>query len=133
MASGDITAVKVLYRQSLGGGQDANGVKKSTKTLVIGEITATYVSTGISALKVGGDNVFGVLGNVDFVKLLPRTINAVFPTAQNLFKGDYDQVNKLIFLADQIGQANPAIPSNDEVCVIRFIAVGDDADAPELT
>ncbi len=133
MASGDITAVKVLYKQSLGGGQTHGGVKKSSKVLVVGEITATYVSTGISALKVGGDNVFGVSGDVDFVKILPYTINALFPTAGLLFKADYDQVNKLIFLADRIGAADPAIPSNDEVCVLRFIAIGDDADAPELT
>ncbi len=133
MANGDITAVKVLYRQSLGGGQTIGGVKKSTKTLVIGEITCTYLLAGIAVNKLGGDNCFGVLGDVDFVKLFPITINAIYPTAQKLHKADYDFVNKKIFCLEDVGQNTHTIPTDGDVVVIRFVAIGDDADAPELT
>ncbi len=133
MATGDITAVKVLYRQSLGGGQTIAGVKKSSKVLVVGEITCTYLLAGIAVNKLGGDNAFGVLGDVDFVKLFPITINAVYPTAQLLFKADYDFVNKKIFCLEDIGANTHSIPTDGDVCIIRFVAIGDDADAPEIT
>ncbi|KKL68919.1 hypothetical protein LCGC14_2120220, partial [marine sediment metagenome] len=54
MARGDITAVKVLYRQTLSGGRSASGAGANDKVLVVGEITASYVSTGIAVNKVGG-------------------------------------------------------------------------------
>ncbi|KKN92391.1 hypothetical protein LCGC14_0208820 [marine sediment metagenome] len=132
MADGDITAVKILYRQSLGGGQNELGVKKNSKILVVGEITCTYVAAGVAVDKTGGDNCFGVT-DIDFVKILPLTIAAAYPTAQKLFKADYDVTNKKIFLLEDMGQANPAVPSDADACVLRFVAVGDDADAPELT
>jgi hypothetical protein len=132
MADGDITAVKVLYRQSLGGGQDENGVKKNTKTLVVGEITATYVSTGIAVNKVGGANVFGV-DKLDFVKLQMIRLASTYPDAEALQIANYDVTNQKIFIVADEGAASPAKPNDAVLCIIRFLAVGDDADAPELT
>ena len=134
MANGDITAVKILYRQSLGGGQDASGLKKNSKILSVGEITATYVSTGISAAKAGGDCVFGMAAEgLDFVKLIPYSVNGVYSLGNALQTADYDVSGKLIFVATDIGAANPTVPTDGHSCIIRFVAVGNDADAPELT
>ena len=130
MANGDIQ-VKVLYRQSLGGGVDATGVAKNTKILVIGEITGTYVAAGLAVNKLGGPNAFGVR-NLDFLKLNPITIDSIYPTAEKLFKADYDVTNQKIFLLEDLGAADPAKPADADVVLLKFIAVGDDADAPEL-
>ncbi len=132
MASGDITAVKVLYRQSLGGGQDENGLKKNTKILVVGEVTCTYVAAGIAVNKLGGDGCFGVT-NLDFIKIEPVTVAATYSTAEKLIKMDYDVVNKKIFIVEDVGAANSVKPTDADAVVFRFLAVGDDADAPELT
>lgn len=131
MADGDITANKVLYRQTVGAGQDADGVQKNTKVLVVGELTCTYHSSGIAVNKLG-TSAFGV-SNVDFIHLNPITIAGASPITQKLFKADYDHANQKIFLLEDVGQANPAIPSNADACVIKYVVLGDDAGAPELT
>jgi hypothetical protein len=130
MANGDIQ-VKVLYRQSLGGGIDANGVAKNTKILVVGEITGTYVAAGLAVNKLGGANAFGVSG-LDYIKLNTITIGGVYPTAEKLFKADYNEATHKIFLLEDVGAADPAKPADGDVVVLKFVAVGDDADAPEL-
>jgi hypothetical protein len=132
ISNGDIYSVKVLYRQSLGGGQDVNGVKKNTKTLVVGEMTALYVSTGIAVNRAGGPSVFGV-DNLDFVKLQMIRIDSTYPDAGAIQVAGYDVTNQKIFVVADEGAASPALPSDAAVVVIRFLAVGDDADAPELT
>ncbi len=136
MANGDITAVKVLYRQSLGGGQSGTGVAKNTKILVCGEITATWADAGIAVNKTGGDTAFGV-STLDLIKLQVITLGiagtATGPAAEKLMPASYDAVNKKIFCVIDEGQATPANPAAGQTCVIAFIAVGDDADAPELT
>jgi len=132
MASGDITAVKVLYSQSLGGGQDENGVKKNTKRLVCGEITATYLDAGIAVNKLGGANAFGV-DNLDFLKLQVIRLNTTYPDAEALPIANYDVTNQKIFIVADEGAGTPANPNVDVTCIIRFLACGDDADAPELT
>jgi hypothetical protein len=132
MADGDITAIKVLYSQSLGGGQDESGVKKNTKRLVCGEITATYVSTGLAVEKLGGANAFGV-DKLDFLKLQVIRLDTTYPDAEALPVANYDVVNQKIFIVADEGAASPAKPNDAVACIIRFLACGDDADAPELT
>ncbi len=130
--NGDITAVKVLYSQSLGGGQDENGTKKNTKRLVVGQLTATWVDTGIAVNRAGGPSVFGV-DKLDFVKFQVLTINSLYQDAKKLKIASYDVTNQKIFLTMDEGQATPANPTAGWTCVINFLACGDDADAPELT
>jgi hypothetical protein len=132
MGDGDITAVKVLYRQSLGGGQDGSGVQKNTKTLVVGEITATYDNLGVRCDRAGGASAFGLL-QVDFVKVLPLTIDGDYPTAGKCFVASYDTVNHKIFLIEDLGANGSEEPTDGDDVVLRFVAIGDDADAPELT
>jgi hypothetical protein len=132
MANGDITAVKVLYSQSLGGGQDENGTKKNTKRFVVGEITATYLDAGIAVNKLGGPNAFGV-DKLDFVKLQMIRINTTYPDAEALQIANYDVTNQKIFIVADEGAGTPANPDVGATIVISFLACGDDADAPELT
>jgi hypothetical protein len=99
---------------------------------VVGEITATWVDSGIAVNKVGGDTAFSVT-NLDFIKFEAVTVNAVYSTAESLQKYDYDPTNKKIFCLVDVGAADAANPTAGHVCVFRFFAIGDDADAPELT
>jgi hypothetical protein len=132
ISNGDIYALKVLYSQSLGGGQDEAGVKKSTKRLVVGEITALYADAGIAVNNVGGPSAFGV-DKLDFLKLQVVSLNAVFPDAEALQIANYDVVNQKIFIVADEGAGTPVNPDAGHVCVLRFLACGDDAEAPELT
>ena len=131
MANGDIN-VKVLYSQSLGGGFATSGLAKNTKRFVVGEITGTYVSTGLAVNKLGGPAAFG-LTTMDFLKLEPVLFNAAYPDVDAVFTADYDATNQKIFCCDDLGQAGTLNdPADAEAIVIRFVAVGDDATAPEL-
>jgi hypothetical protein len=131
MASGDIN-VKILYSQSLGGGFSLTGGAKNTKRLVVGEITGTYVSTGLAVNKLGGPAAFGLV-TMDFLKVVPWTLNAAYPEQAKLFTADYDVTNQKIFCNDEIGAAGAGNdPADGEAVVLRFVAVGDDATAPEL-
>ena len=131
MADGDIT-VKVLYKQTLNAGRTLTGARKD-KVLVVGEIKGTYVAAGLAVNKLGGVNAFGVV-TLDFLSLDPRVIaDATDPSAEVLFLANFDVTNNKIFLLEDSGNANPAVPSDADAVTIRFLAIGDDAAAPELT
>ena len=135
MADGDVT-IKNLYSQALGGGRDAGGVPKQSKRLVVGQITGTYVSTGLAINKHGGPQAFGV-NNLDYLFLDVVTIatdgsTPAYPTTNALFKADYDHANQKIFLLEDVGAADPSVPSDADPVVLRFVAVGDDATVPAV-
>ena len=132
MASGDITAVKVLYRQTLSGGRSASGAGANDKVLVVGEITASYVSTGIAVNKVGGDNCFGVR-NIDLLKLEPVVSGSTYTDTRAISLASYDYENFKIFYVIDEGAADPADPDDAVVVTLRFLCIGDDAGAPALT
>jgi hypothetical protein len=131
MANGDIQ-VKTLYRQSLGGGQDVNGVQKNTKTLVVGEITGLYVAAGLAVDKFGGENAFG-LTNVDYIKLEAVSQAGSYHTAAAVISAHWNRSTSKIFMVADNGHAAPSKVADAAVVVVRFFAVGDDATAPELT
>ena len=131
MANGDIN-VKVLYSQSLGGGFTTGGLAKNTKRLVVGQITGTYVSTGLAVDKLAGPAAFG-LTTMDFIKLEPATLAGAYPSQAKLFTADYDVTNQKIFCNEELGTAGAGNdPADGDAVDIRFVAVGDDATAPEL-
>ena len=132
MASGDISAVKVLYRHVLGGGQTLAGAKTNAKVMVVGEITAEWVDAGIAVNKAGGVNAFGTT-TLDFIKFQSISINAVVPTAEALQPISYDHTNQKIFIASDEGASTPVNPHDGETCIFRFVAIGDSAEAPVLT
>ena len=132
MADGDITAVKILYRHPFGGGRDDAGLRVNEKVLVVGEITATYVSGGIAVNKMGGVNCFG-LTNLDFLKLETVLVTTTSSDAEAIQIAGYDTVNQKIFIVEDEGAATPAVPSNADAIKLRFLAIGDNAEAPVLT
>lgn len=132
MASGDITHVKVLWRLPLSGGRTKTGVGANDKVLVCGEISCSWADTGIEVVNHGGDSCFGV-STLDFLRLQVLTANALYPDAQKMPIAAYDVTNRLIFVVPDEGQATPANLTEGQIIVMRFIALGDDADAPVLT
>jgi len=131
MANGDVS-VKILYKNHLGGGRSLTGVSKNSKTLVVGEIKGTYVSTGLAVNKHGGVNGLGV-STLDVLLLDPRVISsATDPSAETLFLANYDASGDKIFMVEDSGQANPAVPSDGDAVTVRFFAIGDDANTPEF-
>jgi hypothetical protein len=132
VSNGDISAVKVLYRQTLSGGRNADGVGTNDKVLVVGEITALYVSTGIAVHNVGGANCFGVT-NIDLLKLEAVTSGSTYTDARQISLASYDHENQKIFYVIDEGAADPADPADGVVVTLRFLCIGDAADAPVLT
>jgi hypothetical protein len=130
MADGDVT-IKTLYSSAIGGGHDTSGNPKQSKRLVVGQIDGTYHSTGLSINKHGGPQAFGV-NNLDYLFLEVITIAATESTTNALQTADYDHANQKIFLCEDLGAATPAVPSNADVVVLRFVAFGDDPTTPDL-
>ncbi len=134
MADGDITAIKQLGRIQLpGGGNTTAGVQKQNKILVWGQITATYVSTGINLSNEGGVKALGV-DNLDFVEIVVD-VNSTDDNIDkdNLTLVNLDTTNDLIFCLESLGQTNAAAPGNADAMTFRYWAIGDAADVADLT
>jgi hypothetical protein len=98
--------------------------------MVWGRITATYASTGIDLGAEGGCQALGVKDQPDFIWLQPRQGGAsatTNPTDQNLFLANLKPLTNLIFICDQEGQANPAVPTAGETFTIDYFVVGEDS------
>ena len=133
MANGDITAVKVLYRQTLSGGKNVSGFGANDKVLVVGEITATYVAAGIAVDKLGGPGACFGVRNIDILKLETVSSNAVNTATEAIQLASYDHENQKIFYVVDEGQATPVEPTDGHAILLRFFCIGDDAGAPSLT
>ena len=137
MGNGDISSIVQLGRYEIpGGGQSAIGGKKNNKVITWGRITGLYASTGLNLTAKGGVRAFGV-SKADVVNLEVRTAGTTGtptnPTSNNLFLANLLETTDKIFVCDQMGIANPAVPTAGDQIVIDFLVFGDDAGAPELT
>ena len=137
MANGDISSVVRLGRFEIpGGGQTTIGGKKNNKVITWGRITGTYVSGGMAVDAVGGPRAFGV-SKLDSIHLEVRTAGTAAtptqPTTDNLFLANYLVTTDKIFVVDQVGQADPAVPTAGDTIVLDYLVFGDHAGAPELT
>jgi hypothetical protein len=131
MANGDLT-FKTLYSAALGGGRDANGNPKQGKRFVVGEINGEYLLAGMKVHPHGGPQAFGV-NNLDYLFLeVISSGNGAVPDAEKLPHADYDHANQLIFVTEDCGASQPAVPTNADAIVIRFVAIGDDPTTPAL-
>jgi hypothetical protein len=131
MANGDLT-FKTLYSAALGGGRDANGTPKQSKRFVVGEINGEYLLAGMKVHPHGGPQAFGV-NNLDYLFMeVIECGTLVTPDSEKLPHASYDHANKLIFVVEDLGQTTPAVPTNGDTIVIRFVAIGDDPTTPEL-
>ena len=131
MANGDISAIEELGRTVLpaGGFVGITGTPSNSKIIVWGRITATYVSTGINLGAEGGTLALGIKEAPDFIHLSPRqggSTATTNPTSENGFLANLKPLTNLIFIVDQMGQANPAVPSDGETFTIDYFAVGED-------
>ncbi len=135
MANGDITAIEELGRLTIPGSGKAgtSGTPTNNKVIAWGRITATYAATGIDLH--GHQNAtfrsLGVGGVGDFISLQVRYCGATattVPTDNNLFLANLQAKTETgkIFICDQVGQANPAVPTPGEAVTLDYLVVGDD-------
>jgi hypothetical protein len=138
MADGDVTHVKELGRYAIpGAGHNNIGQARNNKVLVWGEIKGTYVSTGMNLSPRGAvaanSPIFG-LKTRDFLSLTVKLAGAAgttVPAADTQFLATLKDDGKL-FICDQVGTANPAVPTAGDIITLSYIAVGDDATVPDL-
>ena len=123
--------VKVLGRSRLeGGGRDINGVSKNGKLEVWGQLTGTYVTTGIAftATDLG-------LETVDVLDLQPITLLGAAGVGliepDTAINAQVDEPNAVI-RCQSISNAGAITESTQTAYVINFRAFGDSA-VPELT
>jgi len=125
MANGDITAIKILSRIPLpGGGHTVTGVAKNNKVLVIGEITATYVSTGIDLSAEGGVPALGA-DTADFIKFSLNTTDGAVIADDALYLIQLDHADGLIYMLENVGVADAAAPTDADAVTLRYVLVGD--------
>ncbi len=135
MANGDVTHVKELGRSRVeGGGSTLGGISKNNKVLVWGEISASYAATGIAMNGVGGVRALG-LTTLDFIQLEVKGAGAAGttePADDALFLANYKRTTDKIFVVDQVGASDPAVPTAGDLLVISYFASGESASAPDL-
>jgi hypothetical protein len=131
MADGDITSIKELGRYTIpGSGRSIHGLAQNDKVVAWGQLTGTYETTGLDLAAKGGRRALGV-ADADFVGLTVRTSNAAVPAADTQFLANLDISDK-IFVCDQVGTANPAVPTPGEIIVIDYVIMGTDARNTDL-
>jgi len=126
MANGDITAIKILSKVKLpGGGFTPAGVVKNNKVLVTGQITATYVSTGIVLSAEGGVKALGA-DTADFIKFTLGTTDGQAIADDKLHLWQLDHADGLIYGIEDIGQADAAAPTDGDAVTLNYLLVGDE-------
>ena len=132
MANGDITKIKILSKVKLpGGGHTTAGVAKNNKVMVTGEITATYVSTGINLANEGGVKALGA-NSADFIKFTLGTTDGSAIADDKLYLIQLDHADGLIYMLEDIGAANAAAPTDADSVTLKYLLVGD-AHTADLT
>jgi len=135
MADGDITSIKELGRYTLpGGGFTTAGVAKNNKVVAWGEIIGTYKSTGIDLTAKGGSLALGV-SEIDFIDLTVTKTGVAGTTVPVSDKLSLANINATwkIFVVDEEGQANPAVPTAGDIITIQYMVMGDDTRTVEFT
>lgn len=130
--NGDISSVKFFGRIPLGGGVTLAG-QRTQKVLVFGEIIGKWAdTTGLQMDDKGGLAALGLVA-LDFISFEPRitgtTGTPTYEVDLGLHTIAFDTTNdRILGVID--GTTNVAA---GDTWVLGFIAVGDDASAPELT
>lgn len=143
MGNGEITTIKVAGSYPIpGGGRTVDGAVVNNKIMVWGTIEGTYDGTvGLDLGPRGGLKALGV-STCDFfsfeVRLAGTSGTRTNPTTLDLFRAGYEPATgggnvDSIFVIDEVGDADPAEPSDGDLITLNFIAIGDDATAPILT
>lgn len=131
MANGDITHIKELGRFTIpGGGRTTGGVAKNNKVAVWGEISASYVSTGINLSQEGGVVALG-LTTLDFITLEVRTSNSVDHASQAQMVANLAQDEDKIYVLIDVDAGT--LPTDGHTVVLQYFAIGDSAATVDLT
>ncbi len=136
--NGDIGTVVELGRTSIpGAGHSKEGVAQNNKVITWGRITGLYASTGLHTVRHGAQGAIFGLNTIDHITLSVRTAGTAAtptnPTSNNQFLANITHALGKIFVVDQMGQANPAVPTAGDTIVIDYVAIGEEHGAPELT
>ncbi len=137
--AGHITTVKELGRYSIpGGGINTTGQAVNNKVMVWGTLEGLYKTTGLDLLARGEAAALG-LSTLDFYMFEVRQAGVsgtrTNPTTLDIFRAGMANAatGGKIFVIDEVGDADPAEPSDNDLITLNFLAVGDDARAPILT
>ena len=133
MANGDITAIKELGRSALpGSGRTTTGTSVNQKIMTWGEITATYVSTGLALGTKGGVRAFGV-STADYLEFETRLVAGVDPASDLGFLANWASLENKIYICDEVGISDPTVPADGDAVRLRWFCIGDGIAAPELS
>ncbi len=129
---GDIEQIRHRGKIVLpGGGHTLTGVQ-TQKALVWGQMRWYIKTTGVKLSERGGPNAIG-LNNIDFISFEPQqtgtAASATYEVDEGLHEIGYDVANGLFFVVIDDGTA----VSGTDYTIANYLAVGDDASAPELT
>lgn len=107
------------------GGHSLTGAAKNDKVAVWGDIHITSYTAGGEPVTAAD---FG-LSTTDAVFLSVRDVDDSLPTATNIHVATYDYGAEQVLAWD--GSAGTTVPGAS--AQLKFLAIGDSADAPELT
>jgi len=105
------------------GGKDINGVAKSNKVLVVGDIDITTYTSGGEPIKPADLG----LSTIDGLFVSMRDVDDTLPAAAQLPEANYVHTTNLLVCCDGTGSDDPNASAQ-----LRFVAIGDSA-LPELT
>jgi hypothetical protein len=130
---GDIISIKPLGRLTFpGGGHSLTGVAKR-KVLVWGELKAALVDTSDIILGERGYHAAFGLDSMDFVTFEPKITGtdaaATYEDDEGLHCVAYAPTNGYIHI---VLSGSSAVTAGDDI-TLGYLAIGDDASAPELT
>ena len=130
MANGDVSRITELGRFAIPGiGHNNVGQARNNKVMVWGRITGAYASTGITLTPFGGAAAALGLEALDHVSLTVRLSGAdgaILPTTDKGFLANLTRDLDKIFVSDEIGAANPAVPTAGDVIVLDYVAFGEE-------
>lgn len=120
--------VKVLGRSRLQGpGYETTGVTSTSKEFVWGELTGTYVTTGVPFTP-------GNIGlqDIDFINLQPVSVNAGTDyTATTQINANFDESTGVIFMQTEVA-AGDKTEATQTAYVVNFVAFGTSIRNPQL-
>ena len=127
--NGDISRIIELGRYNVPGvGHNNVGQAKNEKVLVWGRLRGLYASTGLDLLRHGGTATAFGLETLDHISLTVRFAGSggtVLPTADKGYLANVTHALGKIFVVDETGAANPAVPTAGDIIHIDYVAFGD--------
>ena len=136
MAAGDISRITELGRFAIPGvGHNNVGQARNNKVIVWGRITGSYLSTGMSLTPFGGTAAALGLETLDHVSMTCRLSGSAGTTVPATLTGTLVNVTHYldkIWLVDEVGAGDPAIPTDTDIVVIDYVAFGEELNRAQV-